>query len=480
MAEELIGRAEEIEQFQNYYNSGKAEFVALYGRRRVGKTFLVRQLYGSDFAFHVTGVMEGSKQMQMTAFSQAMKQYGYKGRKPKTWLEAFFELQMLLSERIIPGKRCLIFIDELPCFDTPKAGFVNAISNFWNNWANWVPEVMLIVCGSATSWMISNIIDNHGGLHNRITHEIHLKPFTLGETELYFKAHHSAWPRATILQAYMAVGGVPYYLSLFSPNESLATGLDRLFFKDGGELAKEYDRLYKSLFRNPDIYLKIIGALAKKKSGLTRIEICDAIKADNNGHLSEALLNLQYCDIIRYAKIRSEKIKDNEGIFQLIDFYTIFYHHFISHSGTDEQYWSTHIGRPELNSWFGLSFERVCIAHIPQIRRKLRIDGISTQCYAWRSTGIATSEDVSRGAQIDLIIERADQMINLCEIKYCNSTYILKADEDEKIHNRAEVFRQETRTRCGIFLTMITTYGLAKGLYSSNIHVEVTMDDLFE
>ena len=211
-----------------------------------------------------------------------------------------------------------------------------------------------------------------------------------------------------------------------------------------------------------------------------RGEICDSIKTDNNGHLSEALLNLQYCDIIRYAKVRSEKIKDNEGIYQLIDFYTIFYHHFITYSGTDEQYWSTHIGRPELNNWFGLSFERVCIAHIAQIRRKLKIDGISTQCYSWRSTGFASPESNNRGAQIDLIIERADQMINLCEIKYSNSVYTLISDEDEKIRHRAEAFRQETKTRCGIFLTMITTYGLSQSLYANNIHAEVTMDDLFE
>ncbi|MCQ2229569.1 MAG: ATP-binding protein [Bacteroidales bacterium] len=475
MAEQLIGRGSEINHLQKYYNSEKAEFVALYGRRRVGKTFLIRHLYGEMFAFHVTGVMNGDRNTEMAAFHQALKQYGYSGLKPKTWMDAFFALQQLLESRIQKGQRCIVFIDELPCFDTPKAGFVGALGNFWNNWANWVSEVMLIVCGSATSWMVSNIIDNHGGLHNRITHEMHLHPFTLHETELYFASRRSPWTRQIILQAYMAVGGVPYYLGLFDNDESLAEGLDRLFFHSGGELAKEYERLYSSLFARPDAYLRIISLLARNKSGLTRQEIADNLSIESNGHLSEILQNLVYCDIIRFLKVKTGKVKATEGIYQLIDFYTIFYHHFIAQSGNDEHYWSTHIGRPELNSWLGLSYERICMAHVPQILKKLKIDGISTTCYSWRKRG---SEN-GKGAQIDLLIERADQMINLCEIKYTSGLYAIDTEEEMKIMNRVESFRKETKTKCGIFVTLITTNGLASGMHSACVHAQVVMDDLF-
>ncbi|MCQ2234931.1 MAG: ATP-binding protein [Paludibacteraceae bacterium] len=477
MTEKLIGRNEEINQLHRYFNSTRAEFVALYGRRRVGKTFLVRHLYGDTFAFHVTGIMNGDKRTEMAAFIQALKQYGYKGTMPKTWLDAFFALQQLLESRIEKGHRCLVFIDELPCFDTPKAGFVSALSNFWNNWANWVSEVMLIVCGSATSWMVSNIIDNHGGLHNRITHEMHLHPFSLHETEEFFIARNSPWTRSIILQAYMAVGGVPYYLGLFNNDESLAEGLDRLFFCSDGELAKEYGRLYSSLFSRPEAYLRVITLLAHNKMGLTRQEISELLGIESNGHLSEILQNLVYCDLVRYLRVKSTKIKTTEGIYQLTDFYTIFYHHFHSQKDTNEHYWSTHLGRPELNSWLGLSYERVCMAHIPQILKKLKIDGIATQCYSWRKRGKTNAGE--KGAQIDLIIERADQMINLCEIKYSTGQYLLDSEEELKINNRIEAFRNETGTQCGILTTVITTNGLIGGVHSTEVHAQIVLDDLF-
>ena len=222
MKQIIVGRKKELAQINQYYNSGKAEFVALYGRRRVGKTFLIRQHFKNQFAFDMTGVMEGSKSEQMTAFHTALKTYGYTGKKNQNWIDAFFALRQLLEAKIEAGKRCVIFIDELPCLDTPKAGFVNALGHFWNNWANWQSEIMLIVCGSATSWMVRNVIDNHGGLHDRITHEMHLHPFTLSETEEFFATNGFAWNRLSIIQAYMAIGGVPYYMSLFDKTDSPA------------------------------------------------------------------------------------------------------------------------------------------------------------------------------------------------------------------------------------------------------------------
>lgn len=313
MAEKIIGRHSEKALLEKYYNSGKAEFIAMYGRRRIGKTFLIRQYFRNQFSFDMTGVLEGNKNEQMTAFHMALKTYGYKGKKNNTWLDAFFALRQLLEEKLQDGKRCVIFIDELPCLDTPRAGFVHALGHFWNSWANWQSQIMLIVCGSATSWMVRNIIDDHGGLHDRVTHEMPLHPFTLAETEEYFQENGFRWKRLSLLQVYMAVGGVPYYMSLFLPEESPAIGLDRLFFSENAELQKEYRRLFYSLFRNAQPYQDIISVLAKKSSSMTREEISKALNIDNNGKLGDMLTDLIYCDFIRKYNVRDKKIKTKLG-----------------------------------------------------------------------------------------------------------------------------------------------------------------------
>ena len=473
MAYPLIGRKRELEALEKYYNSGKAEFVALYGRRRVGKTYLIRQKFRDAFTFDMTGVMEGSKEEQMTAFHTAMKACGYKGRKNTTWLDAFFALRELLSGKIVVGRRCLLFIDELPCLDTPKAGFVNALGHFWNSWANWQPEIMLIVCGSATSWMVRNVIDNHGGLHDRITHEIHLHPFTLAETEEFFLANGFPWERLSILQTYMAIGGVPYYMSLFDKTESSALGLDRLFFGENAELRREYRRLFASLFRDASSYLEIIDALAKHPSGMTREELSEATSRCNNGKLGDMLLDLEYCDFVCKNKVRGKKINSNAAIYQLADFYTIFYNTFATTEKAGEHFWSLNVDTPKVNTWYGLAYERVCKAHLPQIKHVLGIDSVSTEYYSWRS------KNSSPAAQVDLIIDRADHMINLCEVKYSESVYALHKEEYLKIINRRDSFRQETGTTCSIVPTMITTFGMAEGSYSDQISVKLDMNALF-
>ncbi|MGM9868463.1 MAG: ATP-binding protein [Sodaliphilus sp.] len=473
MESAIIGRTKEIQALKQYYHSGKAEFVALYGRRRVGKTFLVRQLFENRLTFDMTGIMEGAKADQLTAFHTAMKACGYRGKKAVTWLDAFFALRELLSQKMVKGERCLIFIDELPCFDTPKAGFVNALGHFWNSWANWQPEIMLIVCGSATSWMVRNVIDNHGGLHDRITHEILLRPFTLSETEAFFKANGFLWERISIVQAYMAMGGIPYYLGLFQRNESPAQGIDRLFFSEQGELRKEYRRLFSSLFRTPAPYLQIIDALAKHPQGLTRTQLAEATGICNNGNLGDMLTDLVYCDFLCKNPVRKKKVSTTSAIFQLVDFYTIFYKSFVENAGVRHQFWSLNVGKPEINTWYGLAYERVCKAHIREIKQALGIVGVSTECYSWRSKASVP------GAQIDLIIDRADGIINLCEVKYSDATYTLNKEEYLKIMHRRNVFRTETGVTKTIIPTLITTFGQAEGMYGAQITTSITLDHLF-
>jgi len=473
---ELIGRINEVNRLNIYYASGRPEFIALYGRRRVGKTFLIEQLYGNDFAFNVTGIIDGTRKEEEEVFLNGLRHIGYAGKPFSTWLEAFNILKYQLQNKLDKGHRCLIFIDELPCFDTLRAGFVKAFGDFWNDWCVKHPEVMLIVCGSATTWMIRNIIDSHGGLHNRITHEMHIHPFTLLETEQYLQSKNIEWDRLSIVQLYSILGGIPYYLGLIQADDSVASAVDRLFYSEDAELKGEYERLFRSLYRSPEAYIRILDILCKSRDGMTREEIASKMAGRDNGHLSVFLDNLEKCDFVRvyYVKdSRGKKLKKTGGIYQVIDFFAMFNHAFLKLPSTDPHYWRNHLGTPTVNTWFGLAFEKVCSCHIEQIKRALRIDGIGSEYYSWRS------KSKTPGAQIDLLIEREDRKIHICEIKYSEDGYSLQKEEDLKIRNRIGVYREESGTRFSILPTLLTTFGLREGKYSSLFNNVITMDQLF-
>ena len=471
MDKNFIGRKEELQILHDIKNSDKAEFVAVYGRRRVGKTYLIQQFFENSFSFSVTGIIEGSKDEELFAFTSAMINIGYSGRQPRTWLEAFELLKSILNRQSQKGRQ-VIYIDELPCFDTPKSGFVHALGHFWNTWASLRKNVILIVCGSATSWMIENIVNDHGGIHDRTTHTIYLRQFTLSETESYLKTQQIIWPRQMIVEAYMMLGGIPYYLSLLNKQQSLAQNIDRLYFRKNSELSQEYRRLYASLFKSPDPYIRIVEALGKNKQGLTRSEIANTLKVSSSGTLSTQLENLEYCDIIRrYVTKINGKPKTNEAYFQLVDLFTLFHLNF-SKKLTTEDYWEQHLNMPVINSWQGLAFEHVCMVHMNQIRHSLGLNRIAVEYYSWRKS-------TPPHAQVDMIIERADHLINLCEIKYTLSEYTITAEEDKNVKNRIASFVRESKTRYGILPTWITPYGLFKNEYSANIQYQVTMDDLF-
>jgi hypothetical protein len=333
---------------------------------------------------------------------------------------------------------------------------------------------MLIVCGSATTWMVKNIIDSYGGLHNRITHEMHLHPFSLNETEQMLQSMQINWDRLSILQIYMAIGGIPYYLSLLNKGESVTQAIDRLFFSENATLNTEYKRLFSSLFKVPEPYLEIIKILATNKKGISREDIVKALNKNDNGHLTEYLKNLIKCDFVRYYYVKTKKVKKTDGLYQLVDFFTIFHNTFLTRPITDEHFWTHNLQTPLINTWLGLAFERVCMAHIPQIKRALGIDRIATEYYSWRS------KESENGAQIDLLLERADRVINLIEIKYSNAPYTLTKEEDMKIRTRQSDFVTETGTKHAIFPTIITTFGLRENKYSGLIQSEITLDDLFK
>lgn len=472
--EKLIGRKAEQLQLQHLLESPKAEFVALYGRRRVGKTFLINQVFGGQFAFKMTGVIDGKIADQFTSFMDAMDDYGYAvPEKPKDWMEAFILLKKALRPRVEAGERCIIFIDELPAMDCQNSGITKALGYFWNQWASLHSNVILIICGSATSWMISNVIDSKGGLHDRITIEMPIHPFCLHEVEEYLQENHFVWGRNMILQTFMIFGGIPYYLSLLDRRDSLVQNVDRLFFAQDQQMRREYKRLFTTLYKNPEGYMSLVKVLSASRQGMTRQEIASALKCANNGHLGDKLEDLVYCDLVRKIPVREKTIKKKDAIYQLVDFFSIFYLSFIDRASLEQNYWQHHVNTSVLNTWLGLAYERVCMAHIAQIKSALGINGISTVQYAWRS------KSSNPGAQIDIVIERADMIVNLCEVKYSANLYEIDKSEYEKLKNRLSSFQSETGLKLTPWPIMITTEGVKPNAYSGFLQGNLTQDDLF-
>ena len=466
----IVGRKDEISDLNHYMKSGKAEFVALYGRRRVGKTYLITNFFKNSFAFDTTGIIDGSRSDEFEAFYTSLKNYGYQGECPKRWMEAFSILRSMLESQTGRG-RTVVFIDELPCFDTPRSGFVKALDFFWNSWASRQNNFFLIVCGSATSWMVKNLVDSHGGLHNRITHEMHLRALSLKETEMYLKSMRIDWDRMSILRTYMVLGGIPYYLNLLRPDESPLQNIDRLFFGSQAELKGEYNRLYKSLFKSPDRYMAVVKALAKNKKGLTRKEIVELAELKENGHLSDILDDLVNCDFIRYYNVAGKE--SNGGYYQLTDYYTHFYLDYAAKRIKDTQYWSHMLNTPIQNTWYGLAFERLCLDHVWQILHTIGIDRIQTDYYSWRSKATTPK------SQIDLIIDRADGIVTLCEMKYSAGIYQMTAEESARITTRLQNYITETSTKKGVQTALVTTFGLKAGKNANVVQNVICLDDLF-
>ncbi len=467
----IVGRAKEIADLNHYLKSGKAEFLALYGRRRVGKTYLITSYFKNSFAFDTTGILEGNKTDEMEAFYTSLLNYGYEGPCPERWMEAFNILRSLLEPKIKRG-RVVVFIDELPCFDTPRSGFVKALDYFWNSWASRQSNFFLIVCGSATSWIVKNLVDSRGGLHNRVTHEMHLHAFNLKETESYLKSMYINWDRMSILRTYMVLGGIPYYLNMLRKDESPVQNIDRLFFGNQAELKGEYGRLYKSLFKSPEKYISVIKALSKNKKGLTRKEITKITNMPENGHLSDILDDLVNCDFIRYYNVAGKE--SNGGYYQLVDYYTHFYLDHGSKKVKDSEYWSHKLNTPAQNTWYGLAFERVCMDHVPQILRSIGIDRIQTDYYSWRS------ETSTPKSQIDLIIDRADGIITICELKYSADTFQMTQQEAEKIATRLQNYLAENKPKKGVQTALVTTIGLKQGKNADSVQNVTVLNDLFK
>jgi hypothetical protein len=477
----MVGREKEVSELLERYDCNEAQFVAVYGRRRVGKTYLIDETFKGRITFRHAGIspVESGDEpkgrpvkKQLQAFYYSLISQGMKkDHCPSDWLEAFFMLEMFL-QKIDDGSRQLIFLDELPWMDTPKSGFITGLESFWNNWACH-RNVMLIVSGSATSWMRDKLINNHGGLYGRVTWEIKLEPFNLKECELLFKENKINLSRYDIVQSYMIFGGIPYYLDYFKRGRSLAQNVDDLFFAKGAKLSMEYDRLFASVFTNPDMMKAIIKALKTRTMGYTRKEISALTGYTEGGTLSEALKALIVSDfIIKYVPFGYSKREEH---YKLVDPFCIFYLDFIEKNGMiPETFWLSNVTSPPIITWRGHAFENVCFNHIEQIKKALGISGISTTQSAWTKMG-----EEYKGTQIDMIISRKDNIVNMCEMKYYGEEFMVDKDYDSILRHRKNLLYEIIPKKNAVHNTLITTFGIRNNEYRWSFDNVITMDDLF-
>ncbi len=470
-------RKNEQKKLKDLLETDKSEFVAVYGRRRIGKTFLIRESYGYKFAFEHTGLRKGGTRKQLKSFHDKLSKCGYHDCPAlRDWADAFIRLGEML-EKMPVGKK-VVFLDECPWLDTPRSGFLDELDHFWNDWCTMRKDIVLVICGSAASWVVDKVIDNYGGLHNRLTRQVYLRPFSLHECEELVRSKGIVFNRRQILESYMIMGGVPYYWDLLDRSLGLAQNIDALFFRHTGELSDEYDHLYSSLFKNPDPYFKVISALGKRRYGLTRDEIVSRTGIPSSGNLTKVLKALVQCDFVRAYSLPGRRMRD--CIYQLVDNFTIFHQRFlVDGSNRMENFWTTSENTQPVRIWCGLAFERVVLQHEEQVKRKLGISGVVTRTYGWRYIADGDNAD---GAQVDLVLDRNDRVVNICEIKYRRGEelYAISDEEDRDLVNKREAYIKETGTTSAVHLTMVTVNGLKHNAGWNDIQSEVTLDDLFK
>ncbi|MGN0189155.1 MAG: ATP-binding protein [Candidatus Cryptobacteroides sp.] len=475
----FIGREYEQGLVSEYYNSPKSEMVAIYGRRRIGKTYLIKHFFDEQFDFWYTGMYEAPKSVQLHQFQVRLEQYsGRKIPRLKTWFEAFENLKEHLIS--LGKEKIVVFLDEIPWMDTPKGNFLAAFADFWNMWPSTKANLKLFVCGSATTWMLDNVVGNKGGLYGRVCRPVYLAPFSLGETEKFIRnVKGIELGRTQVLETYMILGGIPYYLDMLERGVPLDKSIDNLFFKKGAPLREEYDFLYRSLFKNAVLYRRIIEVLSNKLKGLSRQEILEALNLDDGGSVSQALEDLCKCDFVRSYSAFGKQGKDT--MYQLSDQYSLFYLRFVKNNdGQDENTWSNMRGSGERRSWSGYAFEQTCLHHIRQIKSAMGISGVLSNVFSWQSKPFVDKNGTKwKGGQIDLIIDRADNVVNLCEMKYYSDEYVIDIEDDKRLRERANLFKLVTGTKKAVTHVFITTYGVKRNSYSNLAQANLTMDDLF-
>lgn len=475
----IIGRNQETQELMRAYNRKQSQLVAVYGRRRVGKTYLVRELFKEEFAFYHTGVSpvelkdENLLEVQLREFNATLVRYGAEDIEPPTnWTKAFERLIALLS-KMPKEKRMVVFLDELPWMDTPRSGFITAFEHFWNGWGAGQENMMLIACGSATSWIQDNLINSYGGLYDRVNAEIQLSPFTLRETEEMLRMQGVTLSRYDVLQLYMAVGGIPMYLSYVEPGLSLAQIIDKLYFARKAKLKNEFTRLFNSIFRSPDKYIATIRMLARLHKGYSRDDISKKIQTTGKD-LTKLLRTLEVSDFIEcYKPFENDK---RHLLYRLTDPFCLFYLTQVERKRRGENFWRDNENSPALAPWRGHAFEDACLKHVEQIKKAMGVSGVASDNSTWTLQGMQNQ----KGMQIDLIIERSDRVINLCEMKFVNTDFEVKKDYKATLSERLNWVTSHVKKNQNVQMTLVTTYGLKQGIHSGIFQRTIVLDNLFD
>jgi len=473
----VVGRWREQQILTNMLRSHRSELVAIYGRRRIGKTFLIREHYANRINFSMVGLQNGNLNEQLNVFASQLTLYSKSPipmARPEDWLTAFYDLREYL-ETIKSKKKRVIFFDEFPWIATPKSNFVETFAHFWNSWAE-NANLVIVIAGSSASWMVKNVINARGGLHNRLTKLIRLAPFTLAETETFLKHKKVNLNQYQIVQLYMAMGGVPHYLKEIKPGLSAAQNIDAICFSNTGILKNEYKNLYAALFSKPEKHLQIIELLSKKWKGYTRSEIIKQSKFTNGGALTKILTELEECSFISsYSPFGKMK---RETLYRLTDEYSMFYLKFIKpNSFAKKGLWMQLSQKQTWKSWSGFAFESLCLKHLEKIKNKLGISGVYTRAGSFVYKG----ENEKEGFQIDLLIDREDRCINLCEMKFYDSKFIVTKKYADELRKKNRLFQESSKTKKHLFVTLVTTFGLDYNEDSLGlIDNVVEMGDLFK
>lgn len=471
----LAGRHQEIALLEDLLLQDSPEFVAVYGRRRVGKTYLIRETYKKQIVFECAGLHKKTFSQQLENFWLTLQEYNSSTPPtlpPTTWLQAFSQLKIYLNT-LKGDEKKVIFLDEIPWFETAKSGFLAALDNFWNQYCSKRSDLILVICGSAASWIIRKVINDRGGLHNRITTHIQLMPFTLRETKDYLEMKGIQLTLKDIVQLYMCIGGIPFYLKDVKVGKSIPQILDDLFFKNQASLKREFSNLYASLFKNSDAHEQIVAALSTKNKGLTRTELVRITGLKSGGGLTLLLTELIECGFVKTLLPINQKNADR--LFRLVDEYSLFYFKFLANQKTNSS-WQQISATPTYKIWSGYAFENVCLKHIKSIKNALGISGIITNNYSW----FQKNNEYSAGAQIDLIVDRADNCINIFELKFHNKELEITKNYTDQLRNKVEIFKQQTKTQKNVFLTFLTVFGVKKNKhYLSLGSNQLDIKDLF-
>ena len=472
---EIAGRKAEIKLLQSLIEKDEASFVAVYGRRRIGKTYLIRQVYENHIVFECSGVLEENKAQQLENFWRSLNEINPQAQPPlppKTWIEAFFQLRAYLNTQKQESKK-VIFLDEIPWFETRRSGFLAALDGFWNQYCSKRSDIILVICGSAASWIMEKVINNRGGLHNRLTHHILLMPLTLGETKAFFDLKNVKLSLKDIAQIYMCVGGVPFYLKNIQAGDSVPQILDQLFYHKQAILKNEFQNLYAALFKNNALHEKVVEALSTKNKGLTRNEIIEATGIKGGGGLTTVLDELTQCGFVMpiYPINRTKE----DCLYRLVDEYSLFYFKFLK-AGKTKSSWMQITESPIFKIWSGYAFENLCFKHTDQIKKALGISGIITNEYSY----VSKSTTGRQGIQIDMIIDRADNCVNILEVKFQNTAYEVSETYAQQLLEKAAIFKEQTRLKKNVFITLLSVFGAKKNEhYLMAVTNQLVIDDLF-